>query len=73
MGDGAQVTARFANGVNIACGHHPDEGVLGEVRGIAGITQAGTQPVLQPTVVFAVERMQGSVIGSRHERHNPCE
>ncbi|MNJ69371.1 hypothetical protein D3C77_657140 [compost metagenome] len=41
MGDGAQVAARFANGVHIAGGQHPDKGVLGEVRGIAGIAQAG--------------------------------
>ncbi|MNI80635.1 hypothetical protein D3C73_1371770 [compost metagenome] len=72
MGDGAQVAARFANGVHIARAQHPDKGVLGKISGIAGVAQAGAQPVLQPTVMFAIKRMQGSVIGSRHERLDQC-
>lgn len=66
VGDGAQVASRLANALGVAGVEHADESVLGQVRSIAGVAQAGAQPVLQPAVVFAVEGMQGSVFGSGH-------
>lgn len=34
---------------------HPDEGVVGQIRGIEGVAQATAQQLVQPAMVAGVE------------------
>ncbi|MNT45744.1 hypothetical protein D3C72_1823420 [compost metagenome] len=60
LGDGGQVGARFAQGVQlVAMAQHPDERVLGQIGGIEAVAQLGAQPAVQPPVMGSVQKMNG--------------
>ncbi|MCY1535332.1 hypothetical protein D9M68_707320 [compost metagenome] len=67
-GHGAQEGARSAQVEAVAFAEQAQEGVLRQVGGIGGIAQLAAQPVLQPAVMLAVQRLDGEM-GRGHEGH----
>ena len=53
----------------VLAGEQAHEGVMGQVRRITGIAQLAIEPAVQPSVVFAVQRLDRQIERSRHADH----
>ncbi|MNI89061.1 hypothetical protein D3C73_1464160 [compost metagenome] len=70
LGDGGEVGARLAQCVQfVPVPQHAHEGVLRKIGGIEAVTQLGAQPAVQPSVMGAIQHVDGVARGEHGIRH----